>query len=303
MGEMFGNIEGSDHLEHLIKETKGYNPKAETAKESKAEAKKEAKAAKEQTDAELDTELEAELAEETEQTAKPAETKKAPVEDEAVELVSELYDAEAKGGRMYSVGETDENPASGLNSEDGDGIIKTNNPNVTNKNTVSNGYVSNELLEKFEYGIGGDFGRDLRRKLGGELQGDIREPQNNQSGVSKNDENQRGIINDRDYSSYDTNILLPELYSSSVSHSITTLESAKDTSGGRLYNYKAIDKTLDAKESIAVRQALAKLIDMGFQIEVACKLCYVESARLKSPAQIKKFLENKEQVLIEFLKS
>jgi hypothetical protein len=64
---------------------------------------------------------------------------------------------------------------------------------------------------------------------------------------------------------------------------------------------EAMDKTLDAKESIAVRQALAKLIDMGFQIEVACKLCYVESARLKSPAQIKKFLENKEQVLIEFL--
>ena len=222
--------------------------------------------------------------------------------------MSDLYDAETKGGRLYSVGETDENPASGLNSEDGDGIIKTNNPNVTNKNTnpnktktsalhtnvaryipyqklgrdnvsyikrrlislysgilngvadgiaisrgnnvfivdsgkeygeisfgvrrvrkisnpqileefirstnndtVSKGYVSNELLEKFEYGIGGDFGRDLRRKLGGELQGDIREPQNNQSGVSKNDENQRGIINDRDYSSYDTDIITPEL--------------------------------------------------------------------------------------------
>ena len=208
--------------------------------------------------------------------------------------------------------------------------------------------------------------------------------------------------NDIRYSSADTDILLPELDSPSVSHSITTLESAEDTSGGRLYNYKAMeadeeeyrrmlkkhggladnkieelfntvdaivdriketiesdaelakaidfgwerdiddrayspikqnsdklykvsldfstmcrkrilqqitqsqiqeamDKTLDAKESIAVRQALAKLIDMGFQIEVACKLCYVESARLKSPAQIKKFLENKEQVLIEFL--
>ena len=105
MGEMFGNIEGSDHLEHLIKETKGYNPKAETAKEIKAEAKKEAKATTKATDAKLEAELEAELAEETEQTAKPTETKKAPVEDEAVELVSDFYDAEAKGGRMYSVSE------------------------------------------------------------------------------------------------------------------------------------------------------------------------------------------------------
>lgn len=137
MGEMFGKIEGSDrllnriknsldrffanfkkrfkgemptgklttfreNLEHLIKETKG---DVKTAKESKKEAKKKEKAA--ETDAELDAELEAELAEETEQTAKPTETKKAPVEDEAVELVSDLYDAEAKGGRMYSASETD----------------------------------------------------------------------------------------------------------------------------------------------------------------------------------------------------
>ena len=47
--------------------------------------------------------------------------------------------------------------------------------------------------------------------------------------------------NDIRYSSADTDILLPELDSPSVSHSITTLESAKDTSGGRLYNYKAME--------------------------------------------------------------
>ena len=756
MAEMFGNIEGSgrylsrvkatvdrvynnfkkmfggkvpesklttfrDHLEHLIKETKGYNPNAETAEESKTEAKKEAKATTKASDAKLEAELEAELAEETEQTAtteknasvgnkmKPteseAETKKASVEDEEVELVSDLYDAEAKGGRMYSAPDTDiitpeqdrayldavnrgdveaeqkmvdeaaigwgaitngnarvprprhlyhgtgtfgftkfrdgriyatasQGVAAGYNRGQGlgrvrssslgyvenDGTVETAIKNAENvlgvtltklddtaKQNVINKAdkilkeVANkvaELDERTDYGKVAEFYEYLTKKYGeektlqltnqldglhymlaseytaeeiiedgewlvhdleryhewkqslSELWREEREaikkstldevfryllgyeygdalidieyglarliddrqklvnPNGNliylddviegveqvkdvgiydlyghpgekpliidegerfwdaipfdggfrstdyivnwakehgytsvlfktvldpSSGGSANvyadewvffnsnqvksadpvtyDDNgniiplsERFNPNEKDirYSSSETDVLLPELDSPSVSHSITTLESAEDTSGGRLYNYKAMeadeeeyrkmlkkhggladnkieelfntvdaivdriketiesdadlakaidfgwkrdiddrayspikqnsdklykvsldfstmcrkrilqqitqsqiqeamDKTLDAKESIAVRQALAKLIDMGFQIEVACKLCYVESARLKSPAQIKKFLENKEQVLIEFL--
>lgn len=565
MAEMFGNIEGSnrylnrvkatvdrvynnfkkmfggkvpesklttfrDHLEHLIKETKGYNPNAETAEESKTEAKKEAKATTKASDAKLEAELEAELAAESEQTAKPeknasvgnkmkpteseAETKKAPVEDEEVELVSDLYDAEAKGGRMYSVSEIF--GGSGTSYGIGVNLDSTLLDNLTEDERV-------EMLKEYVKELGGQPltaydsngnkieiiisrpGARFRNKqgkrvpatkdlLGKQLNTKVKQesialvdelvltakydssasPKYSHGwldGYGKNDwEYWRTHVKDKNgdvweatlniantargekvlydigpikkvegfvkpnttstnsnippstqnvntpnsnsaqsHSSSETDVLLPDtdithpdITSHSMRRDLTTLESAKDTSGGRLYNYKAMeadeeeyrrmlkkhggladnkieelfntvdaivdriketiesdaelakaidfgwerdiddrayspikqnsdklykvsldfstmcrkrilqqitqsqiqeamDKTLDAKESIAVRQALAKLIDMGFQIEVACKLCYVESARLKSPAQIKKFLENKEQVLIEFL--
>ncbi|MBQ7826531.1 MAG: hypothetical protein IJ337_09355, partial [Clostridia bacterium] len=45
---------------------------------------------------------------------------------------------------------------------------------------------------------------------------------------------------------------------------------------------------------------LIKLQQQGKQIEVACALCYVESARLKSPAQIQRFLDNRANVIREY---
>lgn len=50
-------------------------------------------------------------------------------------------------------------------------------------------------------------------------------------------------------------------------------------------------------ERVAIREKLIELQQQGKQIEVACALCYVESARLKSPAQIQKFMDNREEVV------
>ena len=63
---------------------------------------------------------------------------------------------------------------------------------------------------------------------------------------------------------------------------------------------EALNQPLTREEGIAIRDALMALQEEGRQIEVACALCYVESARMKSPAQIKKFLNNRETVLKEF---
>jgi hypothetical protein len=62
----------------------------------------------------------------------------------------------------------------------------------------------------------------------------------------------------------------------------------------------ALNKPLTREEGIAIRDALMALQEEGRQIEVACALCYVESARMKSPAQIKKFLGNREAVIKDF---
>lgn len=53
-------------------------------------------------------------------------------------------------------------------------------------------------------------------------------------------------------------------------------------------------------ERVAIREQLIKLQQEGKQIEVACALCYVESARLKSPAQIQKFMETRQQVIHDY---
>ena len=62
----------------------------------------------------------------------------------------------------------------------------------------------------------------------------------------------------------------------------------------------ALNKPLSREEGIAIRDALIALQEEGRKIEVACALCYVESARMKSPKQIKRFMEDKEQVIKEF---
>ena len=63
---------------------------------------------------------------------------------------------------------------------------------------------------------------------------------------------------------------------------------------------EALNKPLTKEEGIAIRDALIALQEEGRQIEVACALCYVESARMKSPEQIKRFIDNREAVIKEF---
>lgn len=63
---------------------------------------------------------------------------------------------------------------------------------------------------------------------------------------------------------------------------------------------EALNKQLSKEEAIAIRDELIKVQEEGRQIEVACALCYVESARMKSPAQITKFLNNREAIIREF---
>lgn len=65
----------------------------------------------------------------------------------------------------------------------------------------------------------------------------------------------------------------------------------------------ALNKPLSREESVAIRDELIKIQEEGRQIEIACALCYVEAARMKSPAQIKKFLKNRDGIIKEFLAS
>ena len=66
---------------------------------------------------------------------------------------------------------------------------------------------------------------------------------------------------------------------------------------------EALNKPLTKEEGIAIRDALMAIQEEGRQIEIACALCYVESARMKSPAQIKKFINNRESVIKDFFAS
>lgn len=60
------------------------------------------------------------------------------------------------------------------------------------------------------------------------------------------------------------------------------------------------DTVLTKAERVAVRQALLEVQKEGLRIEVACALCYVEAARLKSPAQIARFMDNKRANLVDY---
>ena len=51
-----------------------------------------------------------------------------------------------------------------------------------------------------------------------------------------------------------------------------------------------LGRALSALETIAVRREIQKLQKNGVDVEVACALCYVEAARLKSPKVINEFL-------------
>lgn len=59
----------------------------------------------------------------------------------------------------------------------------------------------------------------------------------------------------------------------------------------------AMGRAVTKAERVAIREELIKLQQQGKQIEVACALCYVESARLKSPAQIQRFMDNRAEVI------
>lgn len=60
------------------------------------------------------------------------------------------------------------------------------------------------------------------------------------------------------------------------------------------------DTVLTKAERVAIRNELMKLREAGKQIEVACALCYVESTRLKSPAQIQRFFDDRRAVMVDY---
>lgn len=66
---------------------------------------------------------------------------------------------------------------------------------------------------------------------------------------------------------------------------------------------EALKRPTTKEEGIAIRDALIAVQEEGRQIEVACALCYVESARMKSPPQIEKFLGNRENIIKDFFAS
>lgn len=55
-----------------------------------------------------------------------------------------------------------------------------------------------------------------------------------------------------------------------------------------------LGRALSQEETVAIRLELQKLQREGYKVEVACALCYVEAARLKSPKVVNKFLSNTE---------
>lgn len=63
---------------------------------------------------------------------------------------------------------------------------------------------------------------------------------------------------------------------------------------------EALNTQLTREEGIAIRNELMQIQEEGRQIEIACALCYVESARMKSNKQIRKFLKDREQIIKEF---
>ena len=58
-----------------------------------------------------------------------------------------------------------------------------------------------------------------------------------------------------------------------------------------------LGKALSAQEQLAIRSKLEEYAETNKQIQVACALCYVEAARLKAPAQINRFLDDRDTYL------
>ena len=65
----------------------------------------------------------------------------------------------------------------------------------------------------------------------------------------------------------------------------------------------ALDRGLSRDEGIAIRDALKAIQDEGKQIEVACGLCYVESARMRSQKAIQEFLNDREKAIRNYFAS
>lgn len=63
----------------------------------------------------------------------------------------------------------------------------------TNDDTISNGFVSNELSSRIGNKISSNIGRNLRRESGTELQTDTRKSENKQSGISQTNGDNRGL--------------------------------------------------------------------------------------------------------------
>ena len=63
----------------------------------------------------------------------------------------------------------------------------------TNNESISNGYISDELSPRVRNGHDNDWGRNLRRELGEELQVDKGKSANNQSGISQTNGDNRGL--------------------------------------------------------------------------------------------------------------
>lgn len=61
-----------------------------------------------------------------------------------------------------------------------------------------------------------------------------------------------------------------------------------------------LDAVLTKEQRVAIRNQLVKLQEEGMKIEVACGLCYVEAARLKSPKQIQRFYNDKRAVFVDY---
>lgn len=63
----------------------------------------------------------------------------------------------------------------------------------TNNESISNGYISDELSPRVRNGYDNDWGRNLRREFGEELQVDTGKSSNNQSGISQKDGHNREL--------------------------------------------------------------------------------------------------------------
>ncbi|MBO5969129.1 MAG: hypothetical protein J6S14_11610 [Clostridia bacterium] len=61
-----------------------------------------------------------------------------------------------------------------------------------------------------------------------------------------------------------------------------------------------LKRPLSKEEAIEVRNRLVEVQKEGRQIEVACALCYVEAARLKTPAQVQKFMDNRASIMYNY---
>ena len=64
---------------------------------------------------------------------------------------------------------------------------------------------------------------------------------------------------------------------------------------------KKFNVVMSKAERVALTNALKQVQKEGKKIEVACALCYVESARLKSPEQIRRFMNDKRGFIIDYL--